>query len=123
MEKILKFLLNISPRDYQKEIVKKCIEKNCLVVLPTGIGKTLIALMLAISRMQSHPTEKILFLAPTRPLAQQHFTEQILFFQHPNALAGKRVFLQKMVQSKSKTFLSNLTLNKKIPIKNYILQK
>ena len=34
------FLLNITPREYQNEILKKCIEKNCLVVLPTGIGKT-----------------------------------------------------------------------------------
>src|SRR3989344_1391345 len=100
MEKILKFLLNISPRDYQKEIVKKCIEKNCLVVLPTGIGKTLIALMLAISRMQSHPTEKILFLAPTRPLAQQHFT---YFQEHlPELFAQMNLFTGKVEANKRK---------------------
>ncbi|MBS3092257.1 DEAD/DEAH box helicase [Candidatus Pacearchaeota archaeon] len=100
MEKILKFLLNISPRDYQKEIVKKCIEKNCLVVLPTGIGKTLIALMLAISRMQSHPTEKILFLAPTRPLAQQHFT---YFQEHlPELFAQMDLFTGKIEANKRK---------------------
>lgn len=68
-----KFLQNISPRDYQKQIFEKCVKKNCLVILPTGIGKTLIALMLAINRMQKFPMEKILFLAPTRPLAEQHF--------------------------------------------------
>ncbi len=73
LDSINKFLLNITPRDYQKEIVEKCIEKNCLVVLPTGIGKTLIALMLVIDRMHKFPLEKILFLAPTRPLAEQHF--------------------------------------------------
>jgi Fanconi anemia group M protein len=67
-----KTLLNISPRKYQKDIYESCIDKNCLVVLPTGIGKTLIALMLAIKRQKQFPGSKVLFLAPTRPLAQQH---------------------------------------------------
>jgi len=65
-------LKNLKPRDYQKEIYESCKEKNCLVILPTGIGKTLIALMLAISRQKDFPGSKALFLAPTRPLAQQH---------------------------------------------------
>ena len=67
-----KFLLNITPREYQKKIFDACREKNSLVILPTGIGKTLIALMLTIERMQKFPMEKVLFLAPTRPLAEQH---------------------------------------------------
>ncbi len=68
-----KFLLNIKPREYQEKIFEACKNKNSLVVLPTGIGKTLIALMLTIDRMQKFPTEKVVFLAPTRPLAEQHF--------------------------------------------------
>jgi ERCC4-related helicase len=68
----MEFLENIEPREYQKEIFKTCIEKNCLVVLPTGLGKTLIALMLTIERMKTYPGEKVLFLAPTKPLAEQH---------------------------------------------------
>jgi ERCC4-related helicase len=68
----MEFLANIEPREYQKEIFKTCIEKNCLVVLPTGLGKTLIALMLTIERMKTFPGEKVLFLAPTKPLAEQH---------------------------------------------------
>ena len=68
----MEFLKNIQPREYQKEIFKTCKEKNCLVVLPTGLGKTLIALMLTIHRMKIHPGEKTLFLAPTKPLAEQH---------------------------------------------------
>lgn len=67
-----KFLINISPRDYQRKIYESCIEKNCLVVLPTGVGKTLIALMLAIKRIELYPNEKVVFLAPTKPLAEQH---------------------------------------------------
>ena len=68
----MKFLLNLTPRDYQQKIYETCKEKNCLVVLPTGLGKTLIALMLSIHRMREFPTEKIVFLAPTKPLAEQH---------------------------------------------------
>ena len=34
-----KVLKSIKPREYQKNIFEKCKEKNCLVVLPTGIGK------------------------------------------------------------------------------------
>ncbi len=67
-----KFLENILPREYQKSILETCAEKNCLVVLPTGLGKTLIALMLAIERMKAFPGEKVVFLAPTKPLAEQH---------------------------------------------------
>ncbi|MBI2045691.1 DEAD/DEAH box helicase [Candidatus Pacearchaeota archaeon] len=66
------FLSNITPREYQQKILETCVEKNCLVVLPTGIGKTLIALMLTVERMKKFPGEKVLFLAPTKPLAEQH---------------------------------------------------
>ncbi len=68
----MEFLENLTPRKYQEEIFKTCAKKNCLVVLPTGLGKTLIALMMAIERMKEFPGEKVLFLAPTKPLAEQH---------------------------------------------------
>tara|TARA_Y100000034_G_scaffold97974_2_gene119832 strand:+ start:1624 stop:3225 length:1602 start_codon:yes stop_codon:yes gene_type:complete len=67
-----KVLTTIKPRKYQQEIYENCKTKNCLVVLPTGIGKTLIALMLTINRQKAVPGTKALFLAPTRPLAEQH---------------------------------------------------
>ena len=69
-----KFLQNITPRNYQKNIFEVCSKKNCLIVLPTGLGKTLIALMLTIKRMQEFPGGKVVFLAPTKPLAEQHLT-------------------------------------------------
>jgi ERCC4-related helicase len=68
----MEFLKGIKPREYQQKIFETCVKKNCLVVLPTGLGKTLIALMLAIERMKRFPGEKVLILAPTRPLAEQH---------------------------------------------------
>ncbi len=70
----MKFLQNIQPREYQKEIFESCKKENCLVVLPTGLGKTLIALMMAIQRMQEFPGEKVVILAPTKPLAEQHLS-------------------------------------------------
>lgn len=63
---------NFEPRIYQQTILAACTEKNTLVVLPTGLGKTSIALMLALQRLALFPASKILFLAPTRPLAEQH---------------------------------------------------
>ena len=76
-----KVLKTIKPRKYQQEIYESCKEKNCLVVLPTGIGKTLIGLMLSIHTQKKHPASKTLFLAPTRPLAEQHleyFKKQLI---------------------------------------------
>lgn len=64
--------LGISPRDYQKKILETCKIENCLVILPTGTGKTLIAIMLAVERFKQFPLQKVLILAPTRPLVEQH---------------------------------------------------
>ena len=65
--------LKLTPREYQSTIYETCKEKDCLVVLPTGTGKTLIALMLTIQRFKEFPLQKILILAPTKPLIEQHF--------------------------------------------------
>ena len=81
----MKFLKGINPREYQQKILETCIEKNCLVVLPTGLGKTLIALMLTIKRMEKFPGEKVIFLAPTKPLAEQHLNS---FKKHLPELFG-----------------------------------
>ena len=94
------FLENISPRDYQQKIFETCTEKNCLVVLPTGTGKTLIALMLAIERMKKFPGEKVLFLAPTRPLAEQHLA---FFSKHlPELFADMQLFTGSVSADKRK---------------------
>ncbi|PIN89144.1 hypothetical protein COU60_04740 [Candidatus Pacearchaeota archaeon CG10_big_fil_rev_8_21_14_0_10_34_76] len=65
-------MISSTPRDYQKAIFETAKNANTLVVLPTGVGKTLIALLLAIHRFQQYPTKKILILAPTKPLVEQH---------------------------------------------------
>lgn len=61
------------PRRYQETIFSTCAEKNTLVVLPTGLGKTVIALMLCAQRLSLFPKSKVLFLAPTKPLVTQHY--------------------------------------------------
>lgn len=80
------YLKNIQPREYQQKIFQNCINKNCLVILPTGLGKTLIALMLAIRRMETFPGKKVVFLAPTKPLAEQHLN---YFKKHLPELFGE----------------------------------
>jgi len=86
----MEFLKDVSPREYQTKILETCIEKNCLVVLPTGLGKTLIALMLSIDRAKKFPGQKIVFLAPTRPLAEQHLK---YFEKHlPELFADMQLF-------------------------------
>jgi Fanconi anemia group M protein len=66
--------LNIEYRKYQVEIAKKCVNKNSLVVLPTGLGKTIIGLFVAAYTLEIFPrNSKIIILAPTRPLINQHY--------------------------------------------------
>ncbi|RLE45062.1 hypothetical protein DRJ16_00525 [Candidatus Woesearchaeota archaeon] len=66
-------LVGFQPRRYQEVIAETAKRYNTLVVLPTGLGKTAIALMLAANRLSVYPDGKVVFLAPTRPLIQQHY--------------------------------------------------
>jgi ERCC4-related helicase len=62
----------IEVREYQRAIAKSALESNTLVVLPTGLGKTIIALLVAVERLSMFPDCKVVVLAPTRPLVLQH---------------------------------------------------
>ncbi len=79
------------PREYQDAIFNTARNKNTLVVLPTGLGKTLIALMLAKARLDEFKDSKILFLAPTRPLASQHkeYFEKLMPGLNSHIFTGK----------------------------------
>ncbi|MBI2548416.1 DEAD/DEAH box helicase [Candidatus Woesearchaeota archaeon] len=63
---------NFEPRLYQQTILATAVNHNTLVVLPTGLGKTNIFLMLAAHRLRQYPQSKILMLGPTRPLIDQY---------------------------------------------------
>ncbi len=62
-------LQGIEDRAYQANISKACLEESTLVILPTGMGKTVIALRIIVERAK---LGQILLMAPTKPLAQQH---------------------------------------------------
>ncbi|MCV0430219.1 DEAD/DEAH box helicase [Nitrosopumilus sp.] len=63
---------SIEKRDYQINLANQAIDENCIVVLPTGLGKTAVALHV-ISEFLAKGTGGILFLAPTRVLVNQHY--------------------------------------------------
>lgn len=58
-------------REYQVNMAQEAAGENSIVVLPTGLGKTAIALHV-IAEYLAKGTGAILFLAPTRVLAGQH---------------------------------------------------
>jgi Fanconi anemia group M protein len=62
----------IEDRDYQRRFVERALEANTLAVLPTALGKTVIAELVAAELLHRHPGCRILFMAPTKPLAIQH---------------------------------------------------
>ena len=63
---------NFAPREYQENIFNKCKDKSTLVVLPTGIGKTAISVMLSIHRLNLYNNSKVVICSPTKPLCSQH---------------------------------------------------
>jgi Fanconi anemia group M protein len=66
------FKKKIEDREYQTKIFETSKTGNTLVVLPTGLGKTIISAMLIDHRLEKYPDSRILFLAPTKPLINQH---------------------------------------------------
>ena len=64
-------LENFTPRPYQAVLFNKAAKENTLVVLPTGLGKTAIAVLLATQRATLYPSSKVVFVAPTKPLVEQ----------------------------------------------------
>jgi len=81
-------LVDISTREYQDTIARSALTANTLVVIPTGLGKTIIALLVARERLAQHPISKVIILAPTRPLVLQHsrFFEKHLAEKIPSAV-------------------------------------
>ena len=61
----------VEARDFQVGIADECLDRNTLVVIPTGLGKTVIA-ALVIAETLNRIGGRALFLAPSRPLADQH---------------------------------------------------
>jgi ERCC4-related helicase len=62
----------VEDREYQRRIVERALEANTLVVLPTALGKTVIAELVAAELLHRYPGCRVLMMAPTKPLALQH---------------------------------------------------
>lgn len=58
-------------RQFQTDIAQEAMTGNSLVVIPTGLGKTIIAALVIAERL-AKVGGRALFLAPTKPLADQH---------------------------------------------------
>ncbi|MGA8664728.1 MAG: helicase-related protein [Thermoplasmata archaeon] len=80
----------LEEREYQAAIAASALDRNTLVVLPTGLGKTAIALRVLAEYLRRAPTQSVLFLAPTRPLVVQHATSvtRTVFSPEPITLTG-----------------------------------
>ncbi|MGQ9788374.1 MAG: helicase-related protein [Candidatus Hadarchaeaceae archaeon] len=62
----------LEERSYQLRIAEEAIKRNTLVVLPTALGKTVIAALVASHFLYNYSDLKVLVMAPTRPLVLQH---------------------------------------------------
>ena len=80
----------LEDRAYQAAVAETALDHNTLVVLPTGLGKTAIALRVEAEYLLRFPTKSILVLAPTRPLVVQtaRVIERTLFAPPPLVLTG-----------------------------------
>ncbi len=61
---------SVERREYQYNIANSAANASTLVVLPTGMGKTIIALLVIADELVKN--RNILFLSPTKPLVNQH---------------------------------------------------
>ena len=61
----------VERRNYQLSLAASALLSNTMIILPTGLGKTVVALLVIASRLLNE-SGKVLFLAPTKPLVEQH---------------------------------------------------
>ena len=60
-------------RTYQQILAADVLtEGNTMIVAPTALGKTLVAVLVAAERLDKLKSSKVLILAPSKPLAIQH---------------------------------------------------
>jgi Fanconi anemia group M protein len=100
-------LINFQPREYQLSILETCKSNNTLVVLPTGTGKTALALLLGLERLNKFPESKILILSPTKPLCQQHLNT---FKKHTSIEENKIILLTGLTKPEERARLVQDTI-------------
>jgi len=116
----------ILERQYQLDIARHALQKNTAVILPTGLGKTIIAFLV----MADILPKRILFLAPTKPLVQQHYesckkfltvNENKIQVLAGNISAKKRIdlFNQATIIVATPQTIQNDLENKRYTLKNF----
>ncbi len=64
----------IEKRAYQAQLAESVLKGgNSLVVAPTALGKTIVATLVIAEMLEKEPEKRALFLAPTKPLCEQHY--------------------------------------------------
>jgi len=64
---------SITSKGFQTDISTRALSDSTLVVLPTGIGKTIIAILVS-AEILTKEKWKVVMVAPTRPLVEQHLS-------------------------------------------------
>lgn len=79
----------IEAREFQLRIAEKALKGNLMVVLPTGLGKTIIAALVCAESFK-RTGKKTVFLAPTKPLVNQHLEtfQRLLEIERMAVLTG-----------------------------------
>ncbi|MGB9703476.1 MAG: helicase-related protein [Candidatus Micrarchaeales archaeon] len=97
----------IEEREYQINIVNSVLKNgNSLVILPTGLGKTIIALYVLADALQKG--KRVMMLAPTKPLATQHYEEIKKFLKVSEgevALLTGKVRKEKRIEEEKKKII------------------
>lgn len=63
----------VEARTYQQLLAADVLRKgNSMIVAPTALGKTIVAVLVAAERLQKYRGSRVLILSPSKPLAIQH---------------------------------------------------
>ena len=119
---------SVESRRYQINIAESASKSNTLVVLPTGLGKTIIALFLTANELKKE-NNKILFLAPTKPLVIQHsqFLKQFLDINDESIIVftgeitpekRKRMWEESRIIVSTPQVIENDLLSKRLDLEN-----
>jgi len=75
---------SLERREYQLSSAKEAVTQNTMVVMPTALGKTVIAALVAGYMLLNQRRKRVLMMAPTRPLCEQHKETFGRLFRFPN---------------------------------------
>jgi len=74
---------SIEFRLYQNNIFESVKNRNALVILPTALGKTVVAILVCAEILYNYKSKRVLIMAPTKPLVSQHMTSFLSVLKMP----------------------------------------